>query len=698
MDDLLSKEITYLKGVGPKRAELLNKELEIHTYEDLLYHFPFRYEDRSKIHKIREISSASINYQIKAEVVKIEPKGYARKKWLNVLVRDETGSVELKWFKNISWFSQQLSLGGTYIFFGRPTFSKYGLSISHPEIIQEKDQQETRSNFNPVYYTTDKLRNARLDSKGISKLIQTLLAEVAGNFKEALPKWLISEYNLQSINQALRDIHFPEGEQEMKKAEVRLKFEELLYVQLYLMKIKRLRLSKHKGILLPKTQIVHDFYKKVLPFDLTNAQKRVIKEIFSDLNYGNQMNRLLQGDVGSGKTLVAFVSMLIAISNGYQTCIMAPTEVLAEQHFQGLAKFARALNIQIEILTGSTTKKKRTEIHQQLVDGEIDIMVGTHALIEEIVQFKNLGLAVIDEQHRFGVAQRAKLWNKTSDNFFPHVLVMTATPIPRTLAMTLYGDLDVSVIDEMPKGRKEIKTALWDESKRLRLFGFISEQIKIGRQAYIIYPLVEESEKLDYKNVMEGYESIQRAFPKIPIGIIHGKMKPQDKDYEMNQFKNKKTKILVATTVIEVGIDVPNATTIVIEDAEKFGLSQLHQLRGRVGRGEHQSYCILMSKSEISKNARQRLMTMVKTNDGFVIAEKDLELRGPGDIGGTQQSGILDFKIANISKDEKILKAARKASIKIIQEDPKLETKDNKNLKEKLKKMYSAKAQWARVS
>jgi ATP-dependent DNA helicase RecG len=627
----------------------------------------------------------------------VELAGHARKKRLHAWLADETGEIELVWFQGIQWMLKKLSVGTDYVVFGKPSVFNRRLNITHPEMeVLTRANVENRY-FQPVYSTTEKLRNRFLDSKAISKLLKNLLTVVHDHIDETLPADLINKYGLISKRDALINIHFPSGHKQLQKAQYRLKFEELFYVQLRLLKLKLTRLEKFRGKVLDNTALLTKFYKEHLPFELTGAQKRVIKEVYRDMKSGRQMNRLIQGDVGSGKTIVSFICMLIAIGNGTQVAMMAPTEILADQHFKSLSVFAEQLGLSIAILKGSTKKSERKRIHEDLISGKIDILVGTHALIEDNVQFKDLALAVIDEQHRFGVAQRAKLWKKNTETL-PHILVMTATPIPRTLAMTLYGDLDVSVIDELPAGRKSIQTVHKYDSHRLWVFGFIRKQIQAGRQIYVVYPLIEESEKLDLKHLNDGYVAITKAFPEYHVSILHGRMKPADKDFEMRRFVKGETQIMVATTVIEVGVDVPNATVMVIENAERFGLSQLHQLRGRVGRGADQSYCILMSSYKLTKESKQRLEIMVRTTNGFEIAEADLKLRGPGDLMGTQQSGLLDLLIADLGKDRKILELARDAASELLSNDPDLNAPENLSVRRQVDRVKKNVLNWSRIS
>ncbi len=697
MRGFFDTKLEFLKGVGPQKYALLNKELEIFTYGDLIQYYPFRYEDRTRFYTIKEIDDQLPNVQIKGTLKNIEVVGGGSKKRLVAHLWDSTGAIELVWFKGIKWVLKKLQLGVTYLVFGKPT--RYGKKINlvHPEIEVFTSSHEGSGYLQPVYHTSETLKNRFLDSKAISKLQKQLLTIARSRISETLPAGLMTELGLTSKADALWHIHFPQDSSKLNQARFRLKFEELFFVQLRLLKLKLARTEKFKGKIFKETGLINEFYYNHLPFQLTDAQKRVIREIYADLKSGNQMNRLLQGDVGSGKTIVAFICMLAVIGANAQTALMAPTEILAEQHYRGLEPYARRLGVEINILTGSTKKSTRTILHGKLLNGSLQILVGTHALLEDKVQFKSLGLAVIDEQHRFGVAQRAKLWSKYK-NFFPHVLVMTATPIPRTLAMTLYGDLDVSVIDELPPGRKPIETVHRYDQNRLKVFGFIKRQIAAGRQIYFVYPLIEESEKMDLKHLEDGYESISRAFPEVPVSIVHGKMKSKDKDYEMQRFVKGETRIMVATTVIEVGVDVANASVMVIENSERFGLAQLHQLRGRVGRGADQSYCILMTDVKISKEGRTRIQTMVRTNDGFEIADVDLKLRGPGDLMGTQQSGVLDLLIADLGRDGKLLQLAREKAVKVLESDPDLDHAENMNIRRQIAQQSKSSLNWSRIS
>lgn len=697
MASIFETPIEFLKGVGPQKAQLLQQELQIFTFGDLLSHFPFRHEDRTAFHRIRELSDAGAYVQVKGRLRSLFRVGEGKKERLQGELIDGTGTLSLTWFQGIAFLERQLQIGGEYIVYGKPAVFQGQFQITHPEMDVLTPLNENRGYFQAIYPLTEKLKKRYVDSKQISKWVRLVLEQTHGQVQETLPSSLCQRFRLLPKADALWQIHFPTQPEGLKQALRRLKFEELFYNQFRLISQKMGRQEKFPGQVFTHTRLLTDFYENHLPFDLTNAQKRVIKEVFQDLRTGKQMNRLVQGDVGSGKTIVAFICMLLAIDNHAQACLMAPTEILADQHFRGLSTYAELLGLKIARLTGSTKKKERQEIHQGLLDGTLHLLVGTHALLEDIVQFENLGLVIIDEQHRFGVAQRAKLWAKNKV-FPPHILVMTATPIPRTLALTLYGDLDLSIIDELPKGRKPIKTVHQFDADRLKVFEFLRHEIAKGRQVYIVYPLIEESEQLDHKNLMDGYESISRAFPECALSIVHGKMKAADKAFEMDRFKRGETQIMVATTVIEVGVDVPNASVMVIENAERFGLSQLHQLRGRVGRGAEQSYCILMSDYKLSHDTRQRLQTMVATNDGFEIAEADLRLRGPGDMAGTQQSGLIDLKIADLSKDHEMLKYAREAAFAILEEDPSLERPDNQPIRQHVSKINSTDLNWSRIS
>lgn len=701
IQEFLDTNITYLSGVGPKRAELLNKELNIFTFRDLLYYFPYKYIDRTRFYKISELDPDLPNVQIKGILKGYSTEGQGAGKRLTAEFQDETGTIKLVWFKGAKWITGSYSPGIEFIVFGKPTVFNGIINIIHPEIeAADKVTERLNSALQAQYSTTEKLKSQFVTSKTISKLVGNLLTQLKFRLPETLPSYLVTQYKLMDLHDALHKIHFPANPRELDKARYRLKFEELFYIQLNLLRFKTNRNLKYKGFVFSNVgENFNNFYFNNLPFTLTDAQKRVIKEIRKDLGSGKQMNRLLQGDVGSGKTLVALMSMLIAIDNGYQACIMAPTEILANQHYQTLQKLLKGINVKISILTGSSKKTSRKSIAESLMDGSLNILIGTHALLEENVQFSNLGLVIIDEQHRFGVEQRARLWGKNLNP--PHILVMTATPIPRTLAMTLYGDLDVSVINELPPGRVPIKTMHFTDSERNKVFGFIRNQIAENRQVYIVYPLIKESENMDYKDLEDGWDTISRVFPapKYCISIVHGKMTPANKEISMKLFKDGHAHILIATTVIEVGVDIPNATVMVIESAERFGLSQLHQLRGRVGRGAEQSYCILMSSDKLTREAAKRIEVMIRTNDGFEIAETDLQLRGPGDIEGTQQSGIpFDLKIANLSKDGQLIEYVRHIAEEILEKDPTLEDVKNLIFKIEMTRLFSQKQSWSNIS
>lgn len=696
----LQTPIDYLKGVGPNRATLLKKELGINTYQDLLNLFPNRYLDRTQYFKINKLVNSNAEIQIIGKITRFQDAGSGRAKRLVATFTDETGSIELVWFRGAKWIKDSLKLNTPYVIFGKTNVYSGKHSMPHPDIeLLTEHENGLRSALQAIYPSTEKLSNRGITNRVLTKIMQQLFLETKGKFVETLPEKLRSEVKLISKSEALFNIHFPTTSELLSKAQFRLKFEELFYIQLQLILKNLIHKSKIKGF--PFNQIGPNFitfFKEHLPFELTNAQKRVIKEIRQDLGSNAQMNRLLQGDVGSGKTIVALMTMLMAIDNGFQACLMAPTAILSVQHYNGLSELCKPLNISIKLLTSSSKTSERKEIHSALESGELDILIGTHALLEDKVKFKNLGLAIIDEQHRFGVEQRSKLWRKNTVP--PHILVMTATPIPRTLAMSVYGDLDISLIDELPAGRQPIKTVHRFDTNRLKVFNFIRQEIKKGRQVYVVYPLIQESENMDYKDLMDGYESIARDFPlpEFQISIVHGKMKPADKEFEMQRFIKGETQIMVATTVIEVGVNVPNASVMIIESAERFGLSQLHQLRGRVGRGSEQSYCILMTSHKLSEGSKTRLNTMVKTNDGFEIAEVDLKLRGPGDIMGTQQSGILNLRIADVVKDGDILQHARHYAKQILTKDPRLTLEENKEILETYRQMSKYKNIWNYIS
>jgi ATP-dependent DNA helicase RecG len=703
MEPILDTDIKYLPGVGPKRAELLFKELGIQTFDDLLRHYPYKYADRTRFLTIREVDSDQAFIQLKGQVVTMDVVGKRPKMRLSARFEDATGSIELIWFQGIKWIQQSIKFGTEYIVYGKPQQYNGVWTIPHPEMEEagKAAQIAYPFSFQAAYPTTEKLKNSFITSRVIHKLEYQLLQRAYGKIPETLPDQVLGMLKLPGINESLLNIHFPKDLEILKRARYRLKFEELFFIQLSLLRQKNIKNSRIRGHVFSKIgELFNRFYSENLPFEMTGAQKRVMKEIRRDLGSGMQMNRLLQGDVGSGKTLVAILSMLIALDNGYQACLMAPTEILAQQHYQTITRMLANLPVHVRLLTGSTKTSHRSILHEELKEGELDILIGTHALIEDSVQFKNLGIVIIDEQHRFGVAQRARLWEKTG-GILPHVLVMTATPIPRTLAMTLYGDLDLSVIDEMPPGRKPIQTAHYYDSKRLAVYEFLRKQIHQGRQVYIVYPLIQESESLDYKDLYDGYDSISRAFPapEYAVSVLHGRMKPEEKVKAMDYFVRGITKIMVSTTVIEVGVDVPNASVMMIESAERFGLSQLHQLRGRVGRGADQSYCILMSGFKLSKEAKTRLETMVRTQDGFEIADVDMKLRGPGDLEGTQQSGMpFNLNIANLLTDGRILEQARRAAEKVLEADPLLTAPENNILVRQLDKQKRETRNWSRIS
>jgi ATP-dependent DNA helicase RecG len=707
---LLETPIEYLKGVGPQRGDLLRKELGIHKYADLLNLFPNRYIDRTRYYKINELQNSNSEVQVVGKIINIKTveQGKGRSRLVATFI-DDTGQMELVWFQGQKWIRESIKINVPYVIFGKVTQFGATYNMAHPEMeLLDEHKASLRSAMQPVYPSTEKLANKGISNKVINKMMQQLFLETQALFSENLPNYLLDELKLIPKNAALFNIHFPKSQDLLAKAQFRLKFEELFFIQLQLITKNLIRKHKIKGMPFEKVgDNFTNFYKNHLPFELTNAQKRVLKEIRNDLGSNAQMNRLLQGDVGSGKTIVALMCMLLAKDNGFQSCLMAPTEILANQHFNGISELAKELNINIKILTGSTKTSDRKIIHEALENGSLDIIIGTHALLEDKVQFHNLGLAVIDEQHRFGVEQRSKLWKKSSlpsgevgGAIPPHVLVMTATPIPRTLAMSLYGDLDISVIDELPPGRKPIQTVHRFDSNRLKVWKFIKDEIAKGRQIYIVYPLIQESEKMDYKDLMDGYESISRDFPlpQYSISILHGKMKPADKDEEMRRFAAGKTNIMVATTVIEVGVNIPNASVMIIESAERFGLSQLHQLRGRVGRGAEQSYCILMTSHKLSNDSKIRMETMVRTNDGFEISEVDLKLRGPGDIMGKQQSGVLNLQIADLVKDKDILQLARYHAIKLLKEDAPMEKPEHTKLREAFIEISKKKTIWNYIS
>lgn len=698
MPDISNTDIKYLPGVGPKKAEILNKELEIFTLDDLLHYYPYKYIDKSRIFYVHEIDGNMPYIQLKGRITAFETFGEGRHKRLVGHFTDGTGFVDLVWFQGQKFVTDKYRTNSPYIVFGKPTVFGSKFNIAHPDIDPYIEEKTEIGGLFGYYNTTEKMKKHFLNSKAIQKIISSALSAAIQNLPETLPPYILQEAKLMSIKEAMWNVHIPSNPQILRDAQYRLKFEELFYIQLNILRYTSARKAKLKGFVYSQVgENFNSFYEKNLPFPLTGAQKRIIREIRQDMATGQQMNRLLQGDVGSGKTLVALMIMLIALDNGFQACMMAPTEILATQHYYTLKEFLFGLNIRVELLTGSTRKKAREEIHSSLLTGDIKILIGTHALIEDTVQFSNLGLVVIDEQHRFGVAQRAKLWSKNTNP--PHILVMTATPIPRTLAMTVYGDLDVSVIDELPPGRKPIQTIHQFDKKRGALYNSIKRQLDEGRQIYFVYPLIEESEKIDLKNLEEGFEHIKEVFPDYIVCKVHGKMKPAEKEEEMGRFVRNEAQIMVATTVIEVGVNVPNASVMVIESAQRFGLSQLHQLRGRVGRGADQSYCILITPYELSADSRKRIDIMVESNDGFEIAEADLKLRGPGDLEGTQQSGVaFNLKIADLVKDSQIMYYAREIAQKVIDEDPTLERRENQILKQQLRKLGGNRYNWGLIS
>jgi ATP-dependent DNA helicase RecG len=697
MTGFFDTSIEFLKGIGPQRAALLNKQLSVYTFADLLQHYPYRYEDRSKFYAIKDINETLQYVQIRGIIKHKELTGVGIKKRLVAYMNDGTGEIELIWFQGINWIAEKLKPGVEFVAFGKPNRFGSKFSIAHPELDPVTAAEPPKNFLQPVYSLTEKLRTGSFDNKALSRVMRNLVDISIGKIRETLPSELLASMNLISKRDAVFNIHFPQSNEWLERAKRRLKFEELFYIQLRLLKLKFLRQTATPGMVLQNVSLLTTFYNEHLPFPLTDAQKKVIKEIYGDLKSGKQMNRLLQGDVGSGKTIVGFICMLIAIGSDTQCALMAPTEILAQQHFYNLQRYAQKMKITIALLTGSTKKSERVVIHDTLKTGVLKILIGTHALLEEEVQFKNVGLSIIDEQHRFGVAQRSRLWQKNKSTP-PHVLVMTATPIPRTLAMTLYGDLDISVIDQLPAGRKPIKTVHQYDAHRLQVNEFLRTQIAQGRQVYVVYPLIDESEKLDLKHLMDGYESISRAFPEIPVSILHGKMKPDAKEFEMARFKKGETKIMIATTVIEVGVDVPNASVMVIENAERFGLSQLHQLRGRVGRGADQSYCVLMTDYKLSADSKVRINTLVRTNNGFEIAEADLTLRGPGDLMGTQQSGVLDLMIADLGQDGELLKVARDKATELVQSDPDLVKPENKVIRIQVDSTKKSAVNWSKIS
>lgn len=698
MFDFFNRDIKFLPGVGPKRAETLNKEAGIFSVHDLLYYFPYKYVDRSRIYQIRELDGNMPYIQLKGQILSFETLGEGRQKRLLAHFSDGTGVVDLIWFNSIAYVTSHYKVNRTYVVFGKPSVYGGRISVAHPEMDPEDEQKTAVRGLQPHYTTTERMKRAMLTSQMLARLVAAALEQMKEPVAETLPPYLLTANHLMPLGEALRNIHYPENPDRLRKAQHRLKFEELFYVQLNILRYAKDRQRKYRGYVFSKVgEVFLTFYDRYLPFELTGAQKRVIREIRKDVGSGKQMNRLVQGDVGSGKTLVALMSMLIALDNGYQTCMMAPTEILAGQHYETITKLLSDMPVRVELLTGSVKGKKREAILDGLLTGEVQILVGTHAVLEDTVQFAALGMVVIDEQHRFGVAQRARLWGKNL--YPPHVLVMTATPIPRTLAMTLYGDLDVSVIDELPPGRKPITTMHQFDNRRAGLYKGMHQQIAEGRQVYVVYPLIQESEKSDLKNLEDGYRQICEEFPECRVCKVHGKMKPAEKEEQMQRFVSGEAQIMVATTVIEVGVNVPNASVMVVENAERFGLSQLHQLRGRVGRGADQSYCILVTKYELSKETRKRIEIMVDTNDGFEIAEADLKLRGPGDLEGTQQSGMpFELKIADLARDGQLLQHVREVAQQVLEEDPDGEKTENRILWEQLKRLRKSNVDWSLIS
>ena len=698
MFDITTRDIKYLQGVGPQRATMLNKELNVFSLRDLLYYFPYKYVDRSRLYYIHEIDGNMPYIQLKGQILSFETMGEGRQRRLVAHFSDGTGVIDLVWFQGIKYLMGKYKAHEEYIVFGKPTVFNGRINVAHPDIDPAKDLSLSGMGLQPYYNTTEKMKRSGLNSHALGKLVANAFALLQGTMPETLSRKIMDDHHLVSLDEALRNIHFPQNPDKLRKAQYRLKFEELFYIQLNILRYAKDRQRKFRGLYFERVgEIFNTFYSQNLPFQLTGAQKRVIKEIRKDMGSGRQMNRLLQGDVGSGKTLVALMSMLIALDNGYQACMMAPTEILAAQHYETVKQLLFGMDVRVELLMGSVKGKKRDEILKGLLTGEVQILIGTHAVLENTVNFSSLGMVVIDEQHRFGVAQRAKLWAKNTNP--PHVLVMTATPIPRTLAMTLYGDLDVSVIDELPPGRKPIQTIHQFDNRRPSLYAGIRKQIGEGRQIYIVYPLIKESEKMDIKNLEEGYEQVCAEFPECNVCKVHGQMKPAEKDAEMQRFVNGEAQIMVATTVIEVGVNVPNASVMVIENAERFGLSQLHQLRGRVGRGADQSYCILVTSYKLAEETRKRLEIMVQTCDGFEIAEADLKLRGPGDLEGTQQSGVaFDLKIADIARDGQLLQYVREVASDILEKDPMCVLPENEVLWKQLQALRKTNVNWAAIS
>lgn len=698
MFDLYNRDIKYVPGVGPKRAEILNKEIRVFSVHDLLYYFPYKYVDRSRFYSIRELEGSMPYIQVKGRILSYEQFGEGRQKRLVGHFSDGTGVIDLVWFNGIRYVTEHYKVNQEYVAFGKPTVYNGRINVAHPEMEKLEDFSFAGGGLKPSYNTTERMKRAMLTSQTISKMMSALMKQVTDELPETLSRYLLLKYSLMPLHEALHQIHFPSDAEQLRRAQYRLKFEELFYVQLNILRYARDRQQKFRGFQFPRIgDIFNIFYRDFLPFELTGAQKRVIREIRQDVGSGRQMNRLVQGDVGSGKTLVALLSMLIALDNGYQACLMAPTEILAGQHYETISGLLKGMNVRVELLTGSIKGKRRKAILEGLLTGEVQILIGTHAVIEDMVCFSSLGFVVIDEQHRFGVAQRARLWNKNV--FPPHILVMTATPIPRTLAMTLYGDLDVSVIDELPPGRKPVTTIHRFDDHRAGLYQSVHQQIREGRQVYIVYPLIQENEKIDLKNLEDGYLHICEEFQECKVCKVHGKMKPAEKEAEMQRFVSGEARIMVATTVIEVGVNVPNASVMIIENAERFGLSQLHQLRGRVGRGSEQSYCILVTKRKLSDETKKRLDIMVRSNDGFEIAEADLKLRGPGDLEGTQQSGMaFDLKIANLAKDGQLLQYVRDIARTIVEDDPKGEKEENSILWEQLQRLRKTSVDWSSIS
>lgn len=695
---LSDRDITYLQGVGPKRGDVLKKEIEVYSFEDLLYYFPYKYIDRSRFYYIHEIDGNMPFIQIRGRFLSFETIGEGRTRRMVAKFSDGRSVIDIVWFKGLNFVTNKIKVNKEYIVFGKPTAFGSKYNIAHPDVDPIEEADKVAAGLTPFYNTTEKMKSNYLNSKAIQTLEFTLFQTLQWRFDETLTPAVISRAKVIDLSSALKGIHFPESTRQLNDAQFRLKFEELFFIQLNILRYTKQRQAKLKGVVFTRVgEIFHHFYEKNLPFTLTNAQKRVVKEIRKDMGSGKQMNRLVQGDVGSGKTLVALLCMLIALDNGFQACLMAPTEILANQHYETIREFLKGMDVNVRLLTGSTKKKERNELFPALEKGEIQILIGTHALIEDTVNFHRLGLVVIDEQHRFGVAQRAKLWTKGTE--VPHILVMTATPIPRTLAMTLYGDLDVSVIDELPPGRKPIQTEHRYDNKRASLYKFLESEITKGRQVYIVYPLIEENEKLDYKNLESGFETMKEVFPQFNVSMVHGRMKPAEKDFEMQKFASGESQILLATTVIEVGVNVPNASVMVIESAERFGLSQLHQLRGRVGRGAEQSYCILISSHKLSNDTRKRLEIMVNSTDGFEIAEADLKLRGPGDLEGTQQSGLpVSLKIADLAADGQVLQLARDIAFEVLDDDPDLSKPHNRLLALRLNHLFAKKINWGLIS